>query len=537
MGTSRLRLIAVTIIAVASLSAVLLLTACGSSGDTGTTTTSDEPTVMVYAVPWTMYTSLDPGAEYWNNVYHHEVYETLADNDPTAPELVKPRLAESWESSEGGKVWTFHLRKGVKFHGGDDFTSADVIFSFDRNRELAAGAYNFLYDGIESWEAVDDYTVVIRCSAPRPVAAISAACNNGFIYSKAAFEKDGEKCFEPGTETAGSGPYTVKSVTTTEVTYERFPGYWGGWEGTHAQAPDVVVMRKVEEAAVRIQQLQTGDAQIVAGIPVNAVEDLKSDPNVKFASGPWWRSSYIFLNTKSQATKDIHLREALFYAFPYEQAKDLAYEGMADLASGVINQSQPGDQLQNDTVGVPKQDMAKAKAALAKSAYPNGGVKLLLRVDAGMEDNMKCAQLFKAALQELNIELDVRYIASDVAYKEALSDNPPQAGYMVEWSAFYPGVANYGQMWLRSDSAYNLTYYKNPEIDKLLSQALEAEATDVMKAAESVVQASKIARDAYSYVWVAGSPHWRVGMAKNVTWGGYMPTDAYTVYFYDVQMN
>ena len=75
-----------------------------------------------------------------------------------------------------------------------------------------------------------------------------------------------------------------------------------------------------------------------------------------------------FLNTKTQATKDIHLREALYYAFPYEQAKSLAYKGMAEPASGPICAGQPGAELQNQVLGVPKQDMAKATAALKQSA-------------------------------------------------------------------------------------------------------------------------------------------------------------------------
>lgn len=531
----RLHLIAVVIVAIAVIGAVALSVGCGSA-DTGGTAASGTPTVLVYDTPWTVYTSLDPGKEYWNNGYQHAVYETLTEADTKSPTLVKPRLATSWESAESGKVWTFHLRKGVKFHGGFPFTSADVKFSFDRNLKIAAGPSDFLYDGFESIEATDPYTVVFRFSKPRPVAGIVEADTNGFIYSKTAFDKYGDKCFEPGTETAGSGPYVTQKVTTTEITYKRFPDYWGGWTGTHAKAPDIVVIRKVDEPAVRIQQLQTGDAQIVAGIPVTSVESLQNDPRVQLVTGQWWRQIYFFLNTKTQATKDVHLREALFYAFPYEQAKSLALLDMADLASGPLSQTQPGDKLQNSTLGVPKQDMARAKAALKQSAYPNGGVKLSCPVDSGMQDNMQIAQLFKAALKELNIELDVRYVLSDVAYKAALSDNPPQGMYIVEWTAFYPGCANYIQMKLLSSSAYNLTYLNDPQVDSLATQALEAEATSIEKSAELCVQAEKVARASYPYIWVA-DPYWRVGMAKNITWSGFTPTDAYMVQFYDVQMN
>lgn len=536
----RLRLMAVALIVIVAIAAVALAVGCGGSSEPAGSSSSEpaantEPKIVVYDTPWTVYTSLDPAKEYWNNVYQYSVYQTLTVSDADSPELVAPCLATSWEASEGGKVWTFKLREGVKFHGGDTFDSADVVFSFDRNQEIAAGAYGFIYAGYEGIEAPDANTVVITFSKPVPMPGIASACNNSFIYSKEAFEKDGEKCFEPGTETAGSGPYVTTKVTTTEITYERFPDYWGGWEGTHANAPDVAVIRKVDEAAVRIQQLQAGDAQMAAGIPVASAESLKGDESVKLLTGEWWRSANIFLNTKTQATKDIHLREALYYAFPYEQVKSLAYKDMSSLLSGPLNVSQPGNELQDQTLGVPKQDMAKAKAALAKSAYPDGGVTLLCRVDAGMQDNMQVAQLFKAALKELNITLDARYVAGSVAYADALSENPPQAMYIVEWSAFYPGCANYLQMWELSTSGYNLTYWKDEKTDALIDQALAAEATSIEESSKLCVEAAKAYSEGYPYIWAA-DPYYRVGIAKNIEWEGYDPLFAYTVDFYNVQV-
>jgi peptide/nickel transport system substrate-binding protein len=535
----RLRLVVLAIAALAVLG--IVAAGCGSSsggggGSSSSSAPPSTPTIVVYDTPWTVYTSLDPGKEYWNNVYQYSVYQTLTQSDASSPELVKPCLATSWEPSEGGKVWTFKLREGVKFHGGDTFDSADVVFSFDRNQKLAAGAYGFIYAGYKGITAPDKYTVEITFDSPVPMPGIAAACNNSFIYSQQAFEKDGEKCFEPGTETAGSGPYVTTKVTTTEITYERFPDYWGGWEGTHAKAPDVAVIRKVDEAAVRIQQVQAGDAQMAAGIPVDSAESLKSDANVKLVTGKWWRSTQFFLNTKTQATKDIHLREALFYAFPYEQVQSLAYKGMSSLLSGPLNVTQPGNELQDSTLGIPKQDMAKAKAALQQSAYPNGGVKLLCRVDAGMQDNMQVAQLFKAALQELNITLDVRYVAGSVAYADALSENPPQAMYIVEWSAFYPGCANYLQMWELSTSGYNLTYHKDAKTDSLIAQALAAEATSIDESAKLCVEAAKAYAAGYPYIWAA-DPEYRVALTKNITWSGYDPLFAYTVDFYNVQVD
>lgn len=180
--------------------------------------------------------------------------------------------------------------------------------------------------------------------------------------------------------------------------------------------------------------------------------------------------------------------------------------------------------------------MNRAKAALAQSAYPKGGVSLLFLIDSGLDQSMEAAQLFKAALAEINVTLNPRFESSSVIASNAVSKNPPQAMYMSEWAALYPGDVNLLQMFYQSKSFYNYSYYANPEVDKLIAQAEAAEATDLHKSAEICAQATKIASASYPYIWACVS-NYRAATAKNVVWPGYDPLNPFMVSFYDVQMD
>ena len=128
--------------------------------------------------------------------------------------------------------------------------------------------------------------------------------------------------------------------------------------------------------------------------------------------------------------------------------------------------------------------------------------------------------------------------SSGVAYSDALSNNPPHGACTSS-----SGARSIRACELPADVGagptrrYNLTYYKNPKVDSLIGQALAAEATSVDDVGEALLSRRRRSHAAgYPYIWVA-YPHYRVATAKNITWSGYDPLFAYTVDFYNVQMN
>ncbi len=519
--------------------AIALAATVGCGGETASGTSAGgggEQTVCVYDSTWPPYTSFDPSKEIWANLYQSQVYDCLTHYDGSADDMVGPELATSWESPDGGKTWTFHLREGVKFHNGETMTSEDVKFSFERALKIGVGT-SFFWDALESIEAPDPLTVVFHFSKPRAVPGmVDCVTPPGFIFSKAAFQKDGDKAFAPGTESAGSGPYMPMKALTNEVTLKPFDDYWGGWEGTHAKAPDIAVIRQVAEPSVRIQELQLGEAQIVANIPAANVESIKSDSDVKFISEPWWMIDFININTKSGPTADVKLREALYHAFPYEEVLRLAVGNMGAVATGAIFPGQPSYDLQAEAFGVPKQDMAKAKAALAESKY--NGEKLLCVVDQAYDQNMQIVQLFKSSLQPLGINLDVRFQSTDVIYNNIYSENPPQAMYIAEFGSPYVSQADMVAQLFASWSGYNLNYYADPQTDELIEEARQLEAQSAEAAGPKLIEVEKRAMAEYPIIF-AVNPDYRVGLAKNITWEGFKahPGNAWVVPFYNVQMN
>lgn len=143
---------------------------------------------------------------------------------------VKPGLAERWEIAPDGLSWTFYLRKGVKFHNGDDLTAKDVKFSLDHYMSDAA-RYGNMKDMVAHTDIVDDYTVHVYTKGPQPylwtILTSFLSPSYGAIIPKDYIEKNGIKYFEQ--HPVSSGPYRfVEHVSGVSVTEEAVDNYWGG---------------------------------------------------------------------------------------------------------------------------------------------------------------------------------------------------------------------------------------------------------------------------------------------------------------------
>ena len=174
-----------------------------------------------------------------NQVMFH-VYEPLVTQDRDLS--IIPCLADSWEESEDGMTWTFKLHEGVKFHDGSDFTSEDVVASYDYAREPGS-SYNSRFTSVESVEAVDDYTVVIHMKNKYPLLLTDLAmvC----ISNKENIE--GKTPEEVGSSVIGTGRYKlVEHVKEDHIDMVANEEYWGG-------APEIksVRFRPISNAATR----------------------------------------------------------------------------------------------------------------------------------------------------------------------------------------------------------------------------------------------------------------------------------------------
>jgi peptide/nickel transport system substrate-binding protein len=494
-GRSKKGSVALRLLIVWMLTAVLVIggtAGCGGSdtgdADSGSSSGGAYSDTLLIGQRLPPYQSLDPSAEGVRPIIQFSVYETLLTTDDSGEPL--PGLAESWESNKDGDEWTFHLREGVKFHDGSELNAEAVKFSILRNKK--EGMSGYMWDAVKSIDCPDDLTVVVTTKHPYPLTIPASSIYSAYIMSPAAVKKYGDKCFEPGSD-AGSGPYTLESATQTEATLKRFDAYWGGWSGEHANAPALAVIRQMAEPAVRVQNLEQNVAAAVDSVPPLQVESLVSG-NSQLAqhSGPINQMYFQFYNTKSGPCKDVNLRKALDASFPYEQVKKLVFAGYADLphGNGPIQAGVPGFEEQKAAAPEKKQDLDKAREYLAQSAYPDG-VKLVCRHIDGDNDSEQIDALWKAALQDLNIDLDVQKVQVSTLQEQAAGDNPPQDIMTTGWG---PGanwaVDMYQCTYL--PNFYNFTYWTSPETTKLINDAVTLYATDVDAAIENLMKCQAI---------------------------------------------
>jgi peptide/nickel transport system substrate-binding protein len=517
------------------LTLTLGLAACGEN-ETGTTaaTSGGEPSVVIYGIADAVQITADPNGQFNNPYSYINVYETLTRYDE-ATRKPTPWLATSWDVSPDGLTWTFHLRQGVKFQDGTAFDAAAAKFSLESSINGMGG---WLFPTTESIEAVDASTLVFHLNGPMPIAEVLSSPFCAFMVSPTAVQKFGEKAFEPGNG-AGTGPYTLKAVnTTTEATLERNPDYWGGWEGTHSNAPQFAIIRQISEPAVRAQNLERNEVQVIAPVPFTEIDRLKTSGAYGVSAS--WSSSYfqVKFNCKEAPLSDVNLRAAMWYAYPFQQVCDLAYGGYAKPALGWISPIVYGYDQQQAQIAVPVQDLTKAKEFLAKSTHPDGGVTLVCRVDAANATAQKAMELYKVELAKLGITLDVQPVMMDVMNNEAALDDPPQDLFVCSVSPAYPNAV----ATMESDVASwmvgitNQSYWSDPQVDKLVQDAYVASATDATGVPALVIEATKIVQQGYPVIQCADEQLVAAASTKLKGFEGFKAGYPYLVFFYDVWM-
>ena len=239
------------------------------------------------------YLTADPMAqnELLTNSINGHVYESLVMRGKKLEIL--PALAVKWEQKDP-KTWVFHLRRGVKWHDGSDFTADDVVFSIKR---LQGKTSNFRVYGNAVGEPskIDSHTVQLVTPVPNPV-MLEMLANSMFMMSKAWAEKNNavetqdftnQKEAYTARNAMGTGPYILVSrEPDVKSTFRKNPNWWGlkekgYWDGN----VDEIVYTPVREGNTRMSALLSGQLDFVLDPPVQDIDKLKQDKNVKVYEG------------------------------------------------------------------------------------------------------------------------------------------------------------------------------------------------------------------------------------------------------------
>jgi peptide/nickel transport system substrate-binding protein len=270
----------------------------------------------------------------------HAVYDSLLTFEDGNAEEPLPSVASEWSVNDDATEYTFTIRDGITFSDGTPLTSADVVFSLDRVKNIQ-GNGSFLMAGL-SVEAPDESTVVITSDAPNTaVPAIVTSPTLGIVNS-ALVEENGGTAAEGAAEadtaeaflnetSAGSGPYMLESFdTTTETVLVANPEYWG-----EAPVYDRVVLRNAT-AEAQLMDVQSGTAHVALDLGSDQIAGLGEDVIVSTSQSP--TIFFFFLNANpevSEITSSPDFREAVMYGLDRDAIVELAGEG-AERSYGIV---------------------------------------------------------------------------------------------------------------------------------------------------------------------------------------------------------
>lgn len=451
-----------------------------------------EKNVFVYAIQPT-FPDIDPSVSFSDDsVVTSTAYETLVFyNPPGSEEVLSPALATSWESSEGGLVWTFHLREGVKFHDGTDFNAEAVKYSIERTISLGVGAA-YIWDPVDEISVINDYTVEFKLAYSSPLDLIAASGYGAWIFSPACIEAQGENSSEWLNEghDCGSGPYMIESRERgSRLIMTRFDDYWGGWrEGQF----DIVVFEIIPDPVVRQQMLEAGEADFTYNLPRVNFEVLDARDDVTVVLNPSFMNLLGLYNNVKEPTNNKLVRQALSYAFPYQQFIEVVMLGQATQAYGPVPAGVWGF---SEDLFQYSYDLDKARELLIEAGYPDGGFDLLYTYATGDLEEEQVGELWKAELAKLGINLEVRGMEWEAQWDLAMSD--PLAAQDVFVMYWWPDIITpycwlYGMFHCEEEILFNDGYYCNPEFDELIDRGNELAATDRAESERLFIQAQEI---------------------------------------------
>ena len=466
--------------------------------------------------------SIDPHYLYvsTNTAYARHLFGKLLDRGPDA--RIKPGLAESWRNVDA-LTWEFKLREGVTFHDGSAFDAEDVIFSFDRvpNVPNNPASYESNTDMIESIEAPDPHTLIIRTKTPYPLLLrrISAVA----IVSAEVVEGKTTADFTSGEIAIGTGPYVFEEyVPGDRYVLTRNEDYWG-----EKPAFETVTFRIMPDAASRIAALLGGDVDIVEGISPSAVETLEARDGFYVAQRASSRTMWLYVDVGNDVSpfvtgldgdpldenplQDIRVREAISLAIDREAIASRVMGGLAEPANQLVP---AGWFSHNPDIDPIKADVERAKELMAEAGYGDGfGLTVHGPNDRYVNDE-KVVQAIAQMLSRIGIKTAVETMPKSVYFGRlnrrefSLSligwDNSLTGSSLMSLSAaFHTRVPDTGY------GGWNAGGYSNPDFDAAVKAAeqefdMERQERHLFEAMDILIQQDRAAIPLYSQFVILG---------------------------------
>lgn len=446
----------------------------------GAETPSAEPSLLRITFAWPLYVDPAVGSDYVGSTALANLYDTLI--FPNAEGGMDLYLAESWDVSDDGLTYTFHLRSGATFHDGSEVLASDVVYSYNRLHTIGEG-YAYLISGVTDVSAPDDTTVVFTLEQPSGLFVPSLVrlyiVNEDLVRANTNAEGPYGDEGDYGkewllTHDAGSGPYTVIEFRLEEYALlEKFEGWWNAAAFASNAADQVKFIGTTEAVTVRTL-ISTGELEISdQWQSVEAFQALDKIDGVEIMVFPTMSSFYYMVNNRIPPTDDVHCRRAMSWAFDYQAAVALEWPGTQQMV-GPVPATLGGH---DPNVFTFHRDLDQARAELAQCAYADELDKYPVQVDwvSEVPAEEKFALLFQANMAEIGIPVEVvsvpwLTVVENTAKQETsphivtiyVSSALPEAGLMIK-DRYHSSTA---PTWQQNE------WLLDPELDAAIEDAL-----------------------------------------------------------------
>jgi len=446
------------------------------------------------------------------------IYEGLTAFKGTGTEVIGA-LAEKWEVSPDGLVYTFHLRHNAKWHSNKNFkptrgfNADDVVFSFDRQandanpyHKITGGGYDYYHDMdmpklLKSVTKVDDYTVKFTLTAPQSPFIADIAMPFASIQSK-EYADVLLKMGKPeliDQDPIGTGPFElVQYVKDATIRYKRFDAYYGG-----KAKVDTLVYSINKDAAVRLAKLRANECQMSPYPSPADLPSIRADKNLQLLSQPGLNVGYVAFNVTKKPFDDVRVREAVNMAIDKKAILAAIYQGAGQVAKNLIP---PTMWSYNDKVADFKYDPAAAKKLLADAGLPDGFETDLWAMPVQRPynpDAKRIGELMQADLAKIGVKAKI------VTYEWGEYRKRAQAGehQMVQmgWSGDNGDPDNFFAVLssCAAAKANSLTKWCDPAYDSLITKA--ATISNVAERTKLYEQAQVIMHQDAPYLFIAHS--------------------------------
>lgn len=444
------------------------------------------------------------------NVYESLVYYRLGST------RIQPVLATAWKVSPNGLRYTFTLRRGVQFHDGSSFDSADVVATILRDLKLTSGVGGSYLKDVRRVRAVGasqvEFTLKRRnifFIGQLPKIPIASA---GDISSHLGSD-NAQSWFKDNAN--GTGPWKLDSyVRGTQYTLVRHPSYWRPF---HPNAFDRIIVRPVGDSAVQAQLISRGEVNMGSWMSVRDMIQASKAANVKLLNFRSPMTMVGSINGSRPPLNKLKVRQAIIAAFPYSQMRSF-YQGYAQAPRHVLSPSYPGAA----TYPVLKQDLNKARRLLREAGHADGsGISLRYVAVQGLEDERQAGLLLQDALKKIGIEMKIDVLPFGTFFQQA---QKPETAPDISPGYEAPETNNPFEWFAKlfaCDGFLNFSHFCVKGLDRTILQAQQASSpaqqTRLLRQAQKLIADNAFIIPMSNFNAVYAGPEWLGGFQQDIT--------------------